>query len=66
MYVCLCHGITERHIREAARTGAADVGALAAATGCGTGCGSCTELAAEILREERAVALALPVYAAAA
>jgi len=51
MYVCLCHGITDRHVREAAEAGVSSLGELAALTGCGTGCGSCGEVAQNLLDE---------------
>jgi bacterioferritin-associated ferredoxin len=53
MYVCICHGVTDRAIREAAAAGARELGDLAMMTGCGTGCGSCTDLAATLLVEAR-------------
>jgi bacterioferritin-associated ferredoxin len=53
MYVCICHGVTDRAIREAAAAGARELGDLAMMTGCGTGCGSCTDLAASLLVEAR-------------
>ena len=54
MYVCLCHGVTDRRIREAAVAGARDLADLSAMTGCATGCGSCAQLATELLAEHRA------------
>lgn len=65
VYVCLCNGITERSIREAASSGVRSVDELAMRTGCGSGCGSCVELAQQILDQSHQ-ALPLPVYAAAA
>lgn len=66
MYVCLCHGITDRRIREAAEQGASSLGELAAMTGCGTGCGSCGELAARLLIEHhQSSAFPLPLLQAA-
>ena len=53
MYVCLCYGVTDRAIREAAAAGARDLGDLSAMTGCSTGCGSCADLATSILDEAR-------------
>jgi bacterioferritin-associated ferredoxin len=71
MYVCLCHGVTDREIREAAAAGAREMVDLAAMTGCGTGCGSCGELAQTLLQEARrernqASPLPLPMLQAAA
>jgi bacterioferritin-associated ferredoxin len=51
MYVCLCHGVTDRSIREAAGRGVSTLEALAAETGAGTCCGACRPLALEILQE---------------
>ena len=51
MYVCICTGVTERQIREAAQRGVSDLTALRMATGCSTQCGSCAEQAQAILDE---------------
>jgi len=51
MYVCLCNGVTERDIRQAAADGCATLGDLAMRTGCGMNCGSCLAMAAELLAE---------------
>lgn len=53
MYVCLCNGITERTVREAAASGARDLSDLIAMTGCATSCGSCADTALQILHESR-------------
>jgi bacterioferritin-associated ferredoxin len=67
MYVCVCHAVTDRAIREAAREGVSSLDELTRRTGCGDCCGSCTELAAEILDEARgARAFPLPLTAIAA
>ena len=66
MYVCICHGITDRAIRQAADDGVREVSELTMRTGAGSNCGSCLELAAEILSAARAErALPLPVLRAA-
>jgi bacterioferritin-associated ferredoxin len=54
MYVCLCAGITDKQIEQAARSGARTVEALGAELGVGTVCGCCRDAAACIA--ERAVA----------
>ncbi len=41
MYVCLCHGVTDREIRETIAEGASSVEEVAHCTGAGTRCGSC-------------------------
>ena len=53
MYVCLCNGVTERAVREAASSGARDLSDLIAMTGCASGCGSCADMAVQILHESR-------------
>jgi bacterioferritin-associated ferredoxin len=52
MYVCICHAVTERAIRQAADRGVATLDQLACETGAGTCCGSCRELAVQILDEQ--------------
>lgn len=54
MYVCVCHGITDREIRNAADEGCRDVHELTMRSGCGSSCGSCVPLAAEILAQANA------------
>ena len=73
MYVCLCHGVTEREIRDAASAGCSGMSELTMRTGCGSSCGSCVETACGVLDEVKAEAaganaapLGLPVMAAAA
>ena len=65
MYVCVCHGITDREIRRAAEGGCRDVHELTMRSGCGSSCGSCLPLAAEILAETRVQILPLSVRRAA-
>ncbi|MCX7544936.1 (2Fe-2S)-binding protein [Marinicella gelatinilytica] len=52
MYVCICHGITEKDIQKAARSGVNTISKLAAETGATTGCGSCADMAEDILRQQ--------------
>lgn len=62
MYVCICHGITENAIREAARNGCGSMAELTMRTGCGACCGTCVEMAATVLDEaQNARQLDLPV-----
>ena len=66
MYVCLCHGVTERDVSRAAEAGCGDLHELTMRTGGGSGCGSCLPLAAEILAQARAPRLLpLPILRAA-
>jgi bacterioferritin-associated ferredoxin len=53
MYVCICNAITDKQIRNAAKSGATDLRKLQAELGVATGCGSCMETASEILAEFR-------------
>lgn len=49
MYVCICNGITDSQILEAAANGCRSVSELTMRTGCGASCGSCLETAAAML-----------------
>ena len=67
MYVCLCNGVTDGQIREAAEAGCRTMSELTMRTGCGATCGSCIEMATQLLDEVHAVhALPLPVLSQAA
>ena len=67
MYVCICNGVTDRQVREAAEAGCDSVSELTMRTGLGSTCGSCLPLAEAIMAEVRATrALPLPVLSRAA
>lgn len=67
MYVCICNGVTDRDIRQAAEAGCRTVSELTMRTGAGATCGSCLEMAAELLEQARAVReLPLPLLQDAA
>ncbi len=67
MYVCICNGITDRTVREAADAGARDLADLRAMTGCASSCGSCADVALQVLREaQREARFPLSVFAVAA
>ncbi|MFD0740080.1 bacterioferritin-associated ferredoxin [Lysobacter koreensis] len=67
MYVCICNGVTERDIRDAAQAGCRSVPELTMRTGAGANCGSCLDQAAALLDETRALReLPLPVLQHAA
>jgi bacterioferritin-associated ferredoxin len=53
MYVCLCNGITERTVRQAAANGVCSLAELTRRTGCAGSCGNCAEYAEQLLHEER-------------
>ncbi len=66
MYVCICNGITDRTIRDAARSGVRTLAELSATTGCSTTCGCCGDMAVQLLEEtHREAAFPLQVLAAA-
>lgn len=53
MYVCLCTGVTDREIREAAENGVSSMRQLGKELGVGRQCGRCACTAREILRDAR-------------
>ncbi|KOE98462.1 bacterioferritin-associated ferredoxin [Stenotrophomonas geniculata] len=62
MYVCICNGVTDHQIREAASNGVSTVAELTMRTGCGATCGSCLDMAGDLLSKARATHdLPLPV-----
>ncbi|HYM86846.1 MAG TPA: (2Fe-2S)-binding protein [Pseudoxanthomonas sp.] len=67
MYVCICNGVTDHQIREAAASGVRSVAELTMRTGCGATCGTCLDMAATILDShapERRHSFSLPMLAA--
>ena len=67
MYVCICNGVTDRQIRDAANAGCASITELTMRTGVGANCGSCLVAAEAILGEARTVReLPLPLLSRAA
>jgi len=67
VYVCICNGVTDRDIRQAAEAGCRSVAELTMRTGCGATCGSCLDMAGQLLDECRQAreAIPLPVLQAA-
>ena len=51
MFVCLCNGVTERQIREAAYEGVCSMTELSGRLGVGAGCGTCAQFAEAVLHE---------------
>ena len=67
MYVCICNGVTDRDIRQAAEAGCRSVSELTMRTGAGANCGGCLDMAAQLLDQARALReLPLPVLQHAA
>jgi bacterioferritin-associated ferredoxin len=61
MYVCICNGVTDRDIRQAAEAGCRSLAELTMRTGCGATCGTCLETAAQLLEDTRAARAAIPL-----
>lgn len=51
MYVCICNAITDRDIRDAARSGVDSMEALGARLKVATCCGNCRDCAREVLHQ---------------
>jgi len=67
MYVCICNGVTERDILQAAEAGCRSVPELTMRTGAGANCGSCLETASQLLDQvHHAKVVPLPVLSQAA
>ncbi len=50
VYVCICNGVTDRQIREAASAGCTTMAELTMRTGAGANCGSCLDMAMDVLQ----------------
>lgn len=55
VYVCICNGVTDHDIRQAADAGCSSVTELTMRTGAGANCGSCLDMAGSMLEAARAV-----------
>jgi bacterioferritin-associated ferredoxin len=53
MYVCICNGVTDKTIRQAAAEGVRNLAELTRRTGCASECGSCADFAEQLLRESQ-------------
>jgi bacterioferritin-associated ferredoxin len=60
MFVCVCHAVTDRSIREAASRGVATLDQLQCATGAGASCGCCRSMALQILQESQGNSAQMP------
>jgi bacterioferritin-associated ferredoxin len=52
MYVCICHGLSDKQLTHAVEAGARSFEQLQACTGVATCCGACEPCAREILDEK--------------
>ncbi len=59
MYVCLCFGITDKHLKNAVQQGCGNYGEVRSCTRVGTQCGKCACMAKQVVREEIASTAAL-------
>ncbi len=53
MYVCLCHGVTDRQIRELVDEGASSLGDVQRQLPVGSCCGRCVDSAHRLIDEHR-------------
>ncbi|TDF38413.1 (2Fe-2S)-binding protein [Alteromonadaceae bacterium M269] len=50
MYVCLCHGVTDKHIKDAVREeGVGNLRDLKSTLSVGSQCGKCVQMAQQII-----------------
>jgi len=63
MYICLCRGVTERHIFDAVNSGAGRMQDLRRNLGVATGCGRCRTCAKDCLKQSLASKSAMPAVA---
>jgi bacterioferritin-associated ferredoxin len=54
VYICICHGISDRRLRQAVSDGAQSFDDLQASTGVGSCCGACEPSVRELVDECRA------------
>jgi bacterioferritin-associated ferredoxin len=64
MYVCLCNGLTDRHVREAALAGATRPSEVYPACGCTVQCGGCARTMRRIVDEAAAFGASRDLLAA--
>lgn len=62
MYVCICHGITDKDIKKASKNGAKSLSDLQSMTGCATGCGRCATMAMDLLNSHKKTPASLNFY----
>ena len=53
MYVCLCKGITEKHVKKILDSGVMDVKSIQKQSDAGTDCGSCVSHIAKMIKESQ-------------
>ncbi|WP_417345187.1 (2Fe-2S)-binding protein [Ferrimonas sp.] len=55
MYVCICHAVTEKQVRQAVDDGATDVKSLKQKLGVGSECGRCIQATLEVIQAQKDV-----------
>jgi bacterioferritin-associated ferredoxin len=60
MYVCICHSVTDRQIRQAAASGVATLDDLRRSLKVATNCGRCESCARDVLEQARREILDTP------
>jgi bacterioferritin-associated ferredoxin len=53
MYICICHGVTDRQIRRAVDQGASTLGEVQMQLPVGGCCGRCEDSARTVIREQQ-------------
>ncbi|MGE0435242.1 MAG: bacterioferritin-associated ferredoxin [Planctomycetota bacterium] len=53
MYVCLCHAVTDRQLRELVQSGADTADKVGNACGAGTNCGCCRQMIEDMIDKHR-------------
>lgn len=53
MYVCLCHAITDTHIKQAVDQGDSSLADVKKRLGVASQCGKCARMAADIIQTQR-------------
>jgi bacterioferritin-associated ferredoxin len=53
MYICICHGVTDRQIRRAVEQGASSLGEVQLQLPVGGCCGRCEDSARAVIREQQ-------------
>ena len=54
MFVCLCYGVTDKHIKSAVKEGCCSYRDVRQSTRVGTQCGKCACMAKQMVRDELA------------
>ncbi len=53
MYICLCNGFTDRHVRSTVEAGDCSVAGVYQALGCAPRCGKCVPVVRDMVKDYR-------------